>query len=105
MHYESLKPIEAKVFRDAVDILNEYGWDIFDKHCNENDMSYCDMNRCIAKCKVLYNRPDLHERPIPDNLKQARWEHYTKVCRYDKNHAIELLKRIDQSHKRGNDAG
>jgi len=104
MQYETMNQIRNYDLQKAVNILNEYGQDIFDGFCHEKDFSYCDINRCIAKCKILFNRDDLAERPIPDNLKQARWHHYTKIARYPDKKAAKLLRAIDESYKNQFDA-
>lgn len=83
----------------AVDVLNQFGTQIFDKFCSDHDFSFCDTNRCIAKCKFLYNRDDLNEYPLPNRLKQARWHHYTVICRYHPDKARRLLKAIDESYE------
>lgn len=83
----------------AVDILNGYGFKTFDNFCATHDFSFCDINRCIAKCKVLYNRGDLNERPLPDRMKQERWHFYINVFKYEPRKARELLKAIDLSYQ------
>lgn len=99
MQYETMSRANNHKLSKAVEILNQFGHAIFDKYCHENDFSYCDTNRCIAKCKFLYNRDDLHEYKIPDRLKQARWRHYVHICQYDTQKARELLRAIDESYE------
>lgn len=99
MHYESRGPFNHKILQKAVDILNEFGMTIFENHCDKNEVSYCDRNRCIAKCKILYKRDDLMEIPIPDNLKMYRWNFYTQYCQYSTRRAGKLLKAVDASHE------
>lgn len=99
MKYESMTPANNRALTKAVDTLNNYGMQIFENHCDHHQISYCDRNRCIAKCKFLYNRDDLMEIPIPDNLKQERWNHYTRICMYPTKKARQLIAAVDESHK------
>ena len=98
MEYESEKAPSNYVLSKAVDKLDKYGQDVFDMYCDENDISFCDRNRCIAKCKMINNRDDLQEMACPDQLRGARWDHYTKVLGYHPKKARELLYAIDSSY-------
>ena len=90
MRYETMNRANNHLMSKAVENLNDYGYEIFDNFCSNNDFSFCDINRCIAKCKMAHNRDDLQEYELPDNLKQQRWHHYTHICRYDQNKARQL---------------
>lgn len=98
MEYESNNTISNYQLEKAVAKLNEFGQDVFDMYANEQDLSFCDRNRCIAKCRIAYNRDDMQEMACPDNLKHERWEHYTKTLRYSTKKAMKLLYAIDQSY-------
>jgi len=99
MQYESMSKPNNYIMQKAVIILRDYGNQIFDGFCAEHDFSFCDINRCIAKCKISYDRGDLQEYQLPGNLKQARWNHYTAVCGYSQQKARQLLKMIDEAYK------
>ena len=47
---------------------------------------------------MVYGDKELKALPLPPELKQERWEHYTKTLRYHPDKARELLFRIDQSY-------
>lgn len=98
MKYENLDT-QVYLLQKAVDKLNTYGMDVFEMFCNENDISYCDRNRCIAKCKFSYNRTDLKEIGCPGDLKQERLMHYKRKYKYGDKQAIELLKKVDTSYE------
>ena len=99
MKYENFK-VHVFILQRAVDKLNTYGMDIFEMFCNENDISFCDRNRCIAKCKIAYGRDDLKEMPCPDNMKQERLRWYTKEYGFSEKKAMELFKKIDASYEK-----
>ena len=99
MQYETMDRANNHYLSKAVETLNNFGTKIFDKFCHDHDVSFCDINRCIAKCKFLYKRDDLNEYQLPDRLKQARWHHYTVICRYEPNKAREMLRAIDESYE------
>jgi len=98
MEYESTTPVSNWLLQTAVDKLNKYGMGTFKLYAEENDLSYCDRNRCIAKCKMAYGKEDLKELKCPDRLKEDRWKFYTETLRMHPNNASELLHRIEQSH-------
>jgi len=98
MKYENLS-ITVFVLQKAVEKLNLYGMDIFEMFCNENDISYCDRNRCIAKAKFAYGKTNLKEMPCPDNMKQERLRWYKTEYGYSEKKALELLKKIDASYE------
>jgi len=98
MQYETMGRVNSNHMTKAVDILNQFGKQIFDKFCYDHDFSFCDINRCIAKCKFLYRRDDLQEYKLPPRLTQDRWHHYTVICRYHPNKARQLLRAIDKSY-------
>ena len=97
MKYES--ETNRYILDKAVDKLNHFGMDIFEMFCNENDIAFCDRNRCIAKCKVAYGKTNVMEMSLPDSMKQERWEWYTIKLRYHPKKAKDLLDRIDESYK------
>jgi hypothetical protein len=77
MKYESFDT-QIYVLGKAAGKLAQYGMDVFEMYANEQDMSFCDRNRAIVKCKMAYNKPDLREIPCPNNLQRERLEFYTK---------------------------
>ena len=98
MKYENFNT-HVFILQRAVDKLNTYGMDIFEMFCNENDISYCDRNRCIAKCKIAFGRTDLKEMSCPDDMKNERLRWYKNEYRYSEKKAMELLKKIDSSYE------
>jgi len=98
MKYES--ETNRYILDKAVDKLNHFGMDIFEMFCNENNIAFCDRNRCIAKCKIAYGKENITELSLPDNLKQERWEWYTIKLRYHPKKAKELLEKIDRSYEK-----
>lgn len=99
MKYESDGKVPNYILLKAVDKLNLYGTNIFEMYCNENNISFCDRNRCIAKCRILYQRADLKEMLCPDNLIQDRWEFYTKQLGYSTEKAKKMLAQIDTARQ------
>jgi hypothetical protein len=97
MKYENGQ-IPNFVLNKAVNKLNTYGYEVFEMFANEVDMSFCDRNRCIAKCKISYGRSDLREMACPDELKRDRWDYYLKVLKYPTKKAKKLLDLIDKSY-------
>ena len=97
MNYESPGETSNRTMMKAVEILNRNGMDFFEMFANRKGISYCDRNRCITKCRVLYQREDLKEMPCPGDLLQARWEFYTKNMGYPVAKAKSMLAKIDAS--------
>jgi hypothetical protein len=98
MKYESEKMPPAYILDKAVRKLNQYGMDVFEMFCDEANLSYCDRNRVISKCRLAYGRDDIFEMPIPENLKNERWRFYTRKLGYSKDKALKILKLIDDSY-------
>ena len=99
MKYEDETPKPNFVLQKAVEKLNTYGMDILKMYADEVGLSFCDRNRCISKCKIVYGRTDLVEMACPDELKRDRWEHYTKIMRFSTRKAKRLLDLIDKSYE------
>ena len=99
MKYESVEKHSNFILQRAVDKLQHYGMDVFEMFANEVDMSFCDRNRCISKCKISFGRSDLLEMACPDELKRERWDHYTRTMKYSTNKARKLLDLIDKSYE------
>lgn len=99
MKYENL---DVKTYQMAkgVEKLNRYGFDVFEMYAKENDFSFCDRNRVIAKCKMVHGRTDLKEMSCPDKLKGARWDYYTKTLKYSQDEARIIIGRIDDSYQK-----
>ena len=98
MKYEDETPKPNFVLQKAVEKLNTYGMDILKMYADEVGLSFCDRNRCISKCKIVYGRTDLAEMACPDELTQDRWAYYTREMRYSPEKARRILKLIDDSY-------
>jgi len=98
MNYESFDT-PVFILGKAASKLNQYGMDVFEMYANENNISFCDRNRAIVKCKIAYNRPGLKELPCPDNLMQERLRFYTRRMGYDNKTARGLLAKIDKAYE------
>lgn len=82
----------------GVEKLLKYGMATFTQYSDEANISFCDRNRIIAKCRTV-GKEGLKELPCPPELKQERWEHYTKRLKYSDDKARELLRQIDEFYK------
>ena len=100
MIYESTEKVGNFILQKAVDKLQHYGMDVLKMYADEVGLSFCDRNRCIAKCKMAYGRQDLSEMACPDELIQVRWAYYTKTMRYTPKKAKKILKIIDDSYNK-----
>ena len=71
MQYEnfSLAPF---YLNKGVNKLLKYGMDVFELYADEVNMSFCDRNRVIAKCRAAYGRTDLKEDPRFNTLQNRK---------------------------------
>jgi len=93
--YENFE-VKAYELQKGVKKLIKYGMDTFDLYADEINMSYCDRNRVIGKCKISYGK-DLKEMPCPKELIGERWNFYTKTMGYSNEKAREIINRVGAS--------
>ena len=99
MRYISNKPVSNYILSKGVDKLHIYGIKVFMDYAQEQRLSYCDINHCIEKCKMVYGDKELKALPLPPELKDERWQYYTKTLRYHPDKARKLLYEIDKSYE------
>jgi hypothetical protein len=92
MKYENF---DVKVYelQSGVRKLLKYGIPTFEIYADEIDMSFCDRNRVIGKCKISYGK-ELKEMPCPKQLTGERWNFYTKTMGYTNDKAREIINRV-----------
>ena len=98
MMYENLSTPVFTLERGVQKIV-KYGMKTFKKYALEAGLSYCDMNRCIAKARLAYDMPGLREMPCPPELRSLRFEHYKRNLGYSEEQTLKITNELDQLYR------
>ena len=81
--------------QSGADKLLKYGMATFMQYAEESGLSYCDINRIISTARISSGASDLKEIPCPPELRQRRFNHYTKNYRYTVKETQKIIKDLD----------